>query len=100
MDVVDFVRYFGALALVLALVGGAALTFRKFGIAGLPGRKTKRLSVVETLMLGPKHRLVMVRCDGKEHVVVLGPQGATLVDSAAAIENFPAVLAATQGRAA
>ncbi len=101
MDVVDFVRYFGALALVLALVGGAVLAMRKFGVAGLPGlpgRKARRLSVVETIALGPKHRLVLLRCDTKEHVIVLGPQSATLVGSGAAPEDFSAALAAASGR--
>lgn len=101
MDVVDFVRYFGALALVLALVGAAVLAMRKFGVAGLPGipgRKGRRLSIVETMMLGPKHRLVLLRYDAKEHVIVLGPQSATLVASGAAPEDFPAVLAAAAGR--
>ena len=79
MELTDIIRYFGALALVLALVGAAAIAMRKFGAPQFIGAKTRRLAVVETLMLGSRHRLYLVRCDSNEHLVVLGPQGATLV---------------------
>jgi flagellar protein FliO/FliZ len=83
MDLLDIVRYAGALLLVLALVGAAGFAVRRFGLPGVAG-KGKRLAVVESLMLGPKHRLYLLRCDSVEHIVILGPNGATLVDSAAA----------------
>jgi flagellar protein FliO/FliZ len=79
MEFADIIRYFGALALVLALVGAAALAMRKFGGHQFIGAKSKRLAVVESLALGSRHRLYLVRCDVSEHLVVLGPQGATLV---------------------
>ena len=83
MEIADIIRYFGALALVLALVGAAALAMRKFGGHQFIAAKTRRLAVVETLMLGSRHRLYLVRCDGNEHLLVLGPQGAALVGNAA-----------------
>jgi flagellar protein FliO/FliZ len=76
MDMVEIVRYFGALALVLGLVGAAGIAMKKFGGGALPGGKNRRLQVVESLGLGARHRLYLVRCDGNEHLVVLGPQGA------------------------
>ena len=81
MDVVDVLRYFGALALVLALVGGAGLLIRRYGLPGIAGGAGRRLSVVETLMLGKNHRLFIVRCDGTEHVLVTAPQGASVISS-------------------
>ena len=84
MEFPEVIRYFGALFLVLALIGGAGLAMRRFGVPDIAGGKGRRLAVVESLMLGPKHRLFLVRCDDVEHILVLGPQGATLVDSAAA----------------
>ena len=81
MELTDIIRYFGALALVLALVGAAAIAMRKYGGPQFVGSKTRRLAVVETLMLGSRHRLYLVRCDADEHLVVLGPQGATLVNT-------------------
>lgn len=83
MDMTDAFRYFGALALVLALVGAAGLAVRRFGFPGLAG-PGRRLSIVDSLMLGRNHRVCIVRCDGTEHVIVTAPQGATLISSAPA----------------
>ena len=78
MDMTDAFRYFGALALVLALVGLAGLALKRYGLPGISvgGR---RLAVVESLMLTKSHRLCIVRCDGAEHVLVTAPQGATVI---------------------
>jgi flagellar protein FliO/FliZ len=81
MDMTDGFRYFGALALVLALVGVAGLAIRRYGLPGVAGGAGRRLGIVETLMLGKTHRLFIVRCDGTEHVLMTSPQGATLIAS-------------------
>ena len=78
MDITDALRYFGALALVLALVGVAGLAMRRWGLPGIAGGG-RRLAIVESMMLGKNHRLVIVRCDGIEHVLVTAPQGATVI---------------------
>ncbi len=83
MEFTDVFRYFGALALVLALVGAAALAMRHFGLPGLPGSSARRLRIVESLILGRNHRLLIVRCDGTDHVLMTAPQGATLIASTA-----------------
>jgi flagellar protein FliO/FliZ len=80
MDMADALRSFGALALVLALVGAAGLALRRYGLPGVTGAG-RRLSVVDSLMLGRQHRLVILRCDGIEHILVVAPQGATIVAS-------------------
>ena len=79
MDITDFFRYFGALAIVLALVGAAGLMIRRFGLPGIAGGSGRRLAVVETLMLDKTHRMFVVRCDGVEHVLVTAPQGASVI---------------------
>jgi flagellar protein FliO/FliZ len=79
MDMTDALRYFGALALVLALVGAAGLAIRRYGLPGIAGGAGRRLTVVETLMLGKNHRLFIVRCDGIEHMLVTAPQGASVI---------------------
>ncbi len=82
MDVIDLARYLGALLLVLALVGLAALAARRYGFAGfIQGTVQRRLSVVETLMIGPRQKLVLVRRDGTEHLVLVGPQGADVIEA-------------------
>ncbi len=83
MDIIDFARYFGALALVLALVGFAALAAKRYGIPGLAkvGGPARRLSVSETLMVGAKHKLFLFKRDGVEHLVLMGPQGASVIEN-------------------
>jgi flagellar protein FliO/FliZ len=80
MDMVDALRYLGALALVLALIGAAGIAMRRYGLPGMAGTG-RRLSVVDSLMLGRQHRVVILRCDGTEHVLVTAPQGTTLLSS-------------------
>jgi flagellar protein FliO/FliZ len=83
MDMTEAFRYFGALALVLALVGAAGLAMRRFGLPGIAG-PGRRMAIVDSLMLGRNHRICIVRCDGTEHVIVTAPQGTTLISSAPA----------------
>jgi flagellar protein FliO/FliZ len=84
MDMTDAIRYLGALALVLALVGAAGLALRRYGLPAMGIGGGRRLQIVESMMLGKGHRMLIVRCDGTEHVLVTAPQGASLLASAPA----------------
>jgi flagellar protein FliO/FliZ len=98
MDVINLMQYFTALLFVLAL-GAAALLIKRYGnnpqafreglngkLAGKLGKwdfklPERRLAVVETLMLGPKQRLLIIRRDNVEHLVLSGPDGASVVET-------------------
>ncbi len=97
MDAIDIARYFGALSLVLALIGLAWVAARKYGLPGLASpNATRRLAVVETLMIGPRHRLYLIRRDATEHLVLIGPQGTIAIESGiAAADATGAVKAQT-----
>jgi len=82
MELLDIARYLGALLLVLGLVGFAGLGARRFGLPGLVKPATaRRLKVVETLMISPRQRLALVRRDDVEHLVLIGPDGATVIEA-------------------
>jgi flagellar protein FliO/FliZ len=82
MEFIEIARYVGALFLVLALIGGAGLVARKWGVPGVTRAVDhKRLAVVETLMVGPRQRLFIVRRDNVEHLIFSSPDGACLVES-------------------
>ena len=82
MEFIDVLRYFGALLLVLAMVAGAGLLARRFGVPGVTRAATeKRLAVVETLMVGPRQRLIILRRDNVEHLLLSGPDGASIIES-------------------
>ncbi|HEY0438383.1 MAG TPA: flagellar biosynthetic protein FliO [Phenylobacterium sp.] len=76
MDLADLARATFALLLTLGLVGLAAVALRRFGpdaMARFSGpRKERRLAIVETLVLDPARRLVIVSCDGQEKLILLG----------------------------
>ena len=76
MDLSYFLRAIFALALTLGLVGLAAVALRKYGpdaMARLASqKKDRRLKVVESLVLDPSRRLIIVECDGREQLVLLG----------------------------
>ncbi len=85
MDIAYIARAIFALALTLGLVGLAAVALRKYGPDAIARfslqRKDRRLKVVETLVLDPGRRLVIVACDGRERLVLLG-EGKLLADLA------------------
>jgi len=85
MDLLDIARYLGALLLVLGLTGGAGLAARRFGLPGLAKPSaTRRLKIVESLMISPRQRLLLVRRDEVEHLVMIGPEGASVIEASIA----------------
>ena len=76
MDFPTFARAIFALAVTLGLVGLASVGLRRFGPDALArfGRpkRERRLAVVESLVLDPARRLVIVACDGEERLFLLG----------------------------
>jgi flagellar protein FliO/FliZ len=88
MEFIDVLRYFGALLLVLAMVGGAGLLARRFGVPGVTrAASDKRLAIVETLMVGPRQRLFIVRRDNVEHLVLSTPDGASVIESGIPVKS-------------
>ena len=82
MDVVDVMRYVGALAVVLGLLGTAFVVARKYGLPGVVAPQgSRRLVVAETLMIDARHRAVLLRRDDREHLIVIGPNGTTAIES-------------------
>lgn len=77
----DVVRFGAALVFVLALMGGLALLMRRFGHGHpLTDPRKRRLKIVEILTLAPRHRAMLIRRDDREHLIILGPNGETLVE--------------------
>jgi flagellar protein FliO/FliZ len=83
MDFPQFLRAVFALAVTLGLIGLAAAALRRYGPDAIarfaPQRKERRMRLKETLVLDPARRLVIVECDGRERLVLLG-EGRILAD--------------------
>lgn len=78
----DYARVILAMIAVIAMIGACAYAARKFGLAqgGVRAPRRRRLQVVESLLLDPRRRAVILKCDGREHLVLLGPAGETVVE--------------------
>lgn len=72
------VRTFGALGIVLAMLAGALWVVRRYDIK-LPGRVSgtgrKRVELVERLAVDAKRSIALIRRDGCEHLILMGPEG-------------------------
>jgi flagellar protein FliO/FliZ len=82
-DPTQYLRFVAALIFVLALIGAGAYAMRALGFvqAGARRANDKRLSIVESMLLDARRRLVIVRRDNKEYLLLLSPTGETLVDA-------------------
>ena len=85
MDAYGYAKFVLALAFVLSLIGLLAAAARRWGL-GLPQAQLKRgqqkrLATVEVSALDTKRRLVLVRRDDVEHLIILGPDGETVVET-------------------
>lgn len=75
MASMDLLRALLALVFVIGLIGAAAWAARRFAPATLFAGKSKgqrRLSVVESLSIDARHRLVLVRRDDRSHLLLIG----------------------------
>jgi flagellar protein FliO/FliZ len=82
MTLTSYLQFALALLFVLALIGAVALVARRLGLghAARPAGRRRRLSVEEVLPLDGKRRLVLLRRDSVEHLVILGPSSETVVE--------------------
>jgi flagellar protein FliO/FliZ len=72
---VQIISSVAALAVTLGLFGLAVWAWRRFAPAGLLTLnvpRQRRMAVVESLVLDANRRLVLVRLDGEERLVLLG----------------------------
>ena len=83
MNFLDLLRALFALAITLGIIGLAAWAARRYApqiMARLSAeRGERRMSVVETLVLDPARRLVLVRIDDEERLLILG-EGRELIE--------------------
>ena len=78
----DLVRFLAAFIFVIALMTALGVTMRYINERRItsPANK-KRLGIVEVLQVDGKRRLVLLRRDGTEHLVMLGANGETVIES-------------------
>jgi flagellar protein FliO/FliZ len=94
MDPLQYLKYLVGLLIVLGLIALVTLAARKFGMVPKADRKPgspKRLSVSDVLSIDAKRRLVLVRRDDQEHLLLLGPERDLVVE-----QNIPCAISETE----
>lgn len=86
MDFLDWARALFALIATLALIVGVAYGARRLGMLQPGAAGVKRMRITETLLIDTRRRMVIVRVDEREHVLLLGPGGDIVVGDMAAKE--------------
>ena len=83
MSYIEIFRSIGALLLTLGLLLGLAWVLKRYGLLGNvkgQGQALKRLKIIENLWLDAgRTRIVIIACDGKEQLILIGPNGASQI---------------------
>ncbi|TFI59603.1 hypothetical protein E2493_03780 [Sphingomonas parva] len=84
MDLLSFLRTIAALGTVLGLLVGALWAVRRYNIV-LPGqagpRTARRLALVEKVGIDGKRAVVLIRRDDREHLIMIAPEGQTVIET-------------------
>jgi flagellar protein FliO/FliZ len=76
MQFTDLLRMFFALAVTLGVFGLVVVGLRRYGPETLrrlqATRSDRRMTVLESLVLDPARRLVLVKIDAEERLILLG----------------------------
>jgi flagellar protein FliO/FliZ len=93
MDGDTLLRFAAALLFVLGLIAALAVVARRAGLAPRDPRRRgdpRRLQVVEVTSIDARRRLVLIRRDGVEHLILLGPERETLIEAGIRPDAAPA----------
>ena len=85
MEGLDYLRFFLALVFVLGLIGILAVLARRTGlgfpITAIKSVQSRRLSVVEVTALDGRRRMVLIRRDNIEHLLLISPSSEMLIET-------------------
>jgi flagellar protein FliO/FliZ len=86
----SYFKFLAATLIVLGLIALATFAIRRFGlipgVAPLKPKHLRRLRVEEALTIDPRRRLMLLRHDDQEHLILLGPGNDLLISSRNAAE--------------
>lgn len=84
METPELLRFFMALIFVVSLMGGLWAILKYLGLGGgmiITKNQKRRIKVIEVLPLDAKRKAILLRRDDKDHLVILGPTGETVIES-------------------
>ena len=91
METTNYLQFGAALIFVLALIGAIALLLRAVGgLQFAQGRSgDRRLSVTESLLVDARRRVILIRRDDEEYLVLLSPHGDFILDDRLKVKDIP-----------
>ena len=84
LDLSNYIQFLAALIAVIALIVGLGSVARRLFNAQVGVRSFdngKRLQVVDAIPIDARRRLILVRRDDSEHLLLLGPDGDRVIES-------------------
>ena len=85
MEFESYIRFALALVFVLGLIGALGVVAKRFGlsprVSGPSTGGAKRVQIVNVTNVDGKRRLILVRRDDTEHLILLGANGETVVEA-------------------
>lgn len=101
LETLDYLRFVFAFGLVLGLILVMAWLLRRYadGLRVSPTNgRARRLHVMETRQIDPRNRLVLVRRDDREHLILVGPGQGVVVEADIPATDTPEVSPADRPR--
>lgn len=96
MDHLNYTAYVSGLLVIMLLLVGLPfflkVLMQRSGLAKL--RAGKRVQILEVTPLDPRRRLILIRKDGDEHLLLIGGPNDLVVDSKITKSSFAAELSA------
>lgn len=84
MESADYTRTFLVLAFIMGLIWLCAWLAKRFGLdkklRGVTGGAAGRLAVTDTIYVDPKRKLLLVRADTREYVLLVSGETVTVID--------------------
>lgn len=76
----NYLQFAAALLIVLALMGLFGMALKRLNLmqSGIHG-KSNRIKIIEQRMIDSRHKVAIVRCDDKDHLVIMGQNGNTVI---------------------
>jgi hypothetical protein len=81
MDVVNPAQFIFASFLVLGLLGLLAVVLKYYSSKGFVSKSSGRVAVVETHYIDHKNRILLVKRDDVEHLLLISEGKATIIES-------------------
>jgi len=93
MELSEYFRFLLALVFVIGLIAVLAVIARRIGFGAptsiIKRRGERRLEIIEVLPIEGRRKLMLIKSDDKEHLLMLSPTSELLIESKGAISHSP-----------